>query len=147
MWCGLDPFVVWQCLPSTPTSDWGAGNCDLDGLDNEVDATWCPDAAMSDGGVVPWPDGSVPLDGSVVQPDGAVPRPGDDGAVPIGDGAIADANRPGDGAPPVSAPPGVSFRGGGGCVCRASPGRPLPEAWLAAWLAIAVGWGAHTRRR
>ncbi len=60
-------------------------------------------------------------------------------------GIEADAGGGPDGGAPGAPPPGLTFRGGGGCACRVGPRRDAPSLWLLA-LAAALGLSRAARR-
>jgi len=130
-----------------PVDDWGYGNCDASGTTNGSEARQ---------GCDPCDPTSTPPDCSVVVPDGGVVdsgAPGLDGSIPVLDGATpadsgtSDGGRTTDGAADGARPPatsgdephdGFTFRGGGGCSCRANPSPRCGPVVLGllAWLAL-----------
>ncbi len=130
-YCGAsDVLDIYTCV-MPGNEDWGAGDCDGDGLDNAADPDPCtglgaPDGGMGfdDGGAA---DAAAPLDAG--GPDGATRD--------ASSGADSGSTRPPAGGPELV------FRGGGGCACRAGDGlAPRPLA-----LALALGIAVAARRR
>ena len=103
------------CLIDT---DLARGDCDGDARANAIDACPC-EAAPTIDGCPRTPDGGNVVDAAIAP----------DAAQSI-DAASIDATAPLDARPP---PPGVSFRGGGGCLCALSSADPpwSPIALLA----------------
>jgi MYXO-CTERM domain-containing protein len=153
--------------PPMMLGTYTAGDCDGDSIPNSSDPMPCvampptcgPDGGMGDGGVTVLDatvgdasssDLGAATDFGVPPTDLGVP-PVDLG-VPVDLGAETDADvdlgntGPDAGPPPMDAatpPPGTSFRGSGGCTCRASGAGD----GAAPWSVVALAALAFVRRR
>ncbi len=142
---------VYQCLGLavdacfTPpeggsTALWDEGDCDGDTVPNAMDPCPCDDNATPTG--CPEPDGGTPA-----EPADAGPAPADAGSDAGPDDAGTNGQDGGHAGADASprGDPGSTYRGMGGCVCRAGGARtPTTGAWLAT---LGVAFAAFARRR
>lgn len=128
-----------------PTSNWGAGDCDDDGIANAAETAGCVCNADLTCGL---PDGGVGDDAGAPELDAGPGEEEDAGAAPEDAGpperdagtAEMDAGTAG-GEDPLN---GLDFRGSGGCSCDSGGGDGFPPA---AALAVIVGAALARRRR
>lgn len=127
------PCVVPRPLRPPNPVPFAMGDCDGDGIANELDANPCivDVPTCSDGGV---PDASTTPDAGTIARDAggnadAGPPDQDAGDVPVDAGSLAmDA---------ATIPPGITFRGAGGCACNVA-GNDSRRAHLALALVLVV---------